>query len=218
MKRIHQLSDKKHFLFSIIILSFLKKCAIITERLLLFNTVIVMSGSENFFAKILDSIREWLTAALRNLSHTEIGMNSAVRIAMVTISILAIWFLFKRMLKSQIKESAFLLWTLPAFLLFVYGMWPELTYYVADKTHLAFGYALVVTVPFIALLYYLAFKQMCQISAIMSKVVELGSVVSLQKHEIEVLKKRIAELESDGAAEQPAQRRLADQNVEVTIK
>ena len=154
-----------------------------------------MNGSDNFFIRILDSIHSWLTDVLRNLSHTEIGMNSAVRIIMVTISLLVIWFLFKRMLKSQIKESAFLLWTLPAFLLFVYGLWPELTYYVADLTHLAYGYALVVTVPFIALLYYLAFKQMCQISAIMSKVVELGSVVSLQKHEIDQLKKRIAELE-----------------------
>ncbi len=154
-----------------------------------------MNGSDNFFIRILDAIQSWLTEMLRNLSHTEIGMNSAVRIIMVTISLLVIWFLFKRMLKSQIKESAFLLWTLPAFLLFVYGLWPELTYYVADLTHLAYGYALVVTVPFIALLYYLAFKQMCQIAAIMSKVVELGSVVSLQKHEIAELKKRIAELE-----------------------
>ena len=156
-----------------------------------------MNGSDNFLKKLLDAIASWLTGVLRNLSHTEIGMNSAVRIMMVTISLLVIWFLFKRMLKSQIKESAFLLWTLPAFLLFVYGMWPELTYYVADLTHLAYGYALVVTVPFIALLYYLAFKQMCQISAIMSKVVELGSVVSLQKHEIYELKKRIGELENE---------------------
>ena len=177
-----------------------------------------MSSSDNFIIRILDSISRWLTAVLRNLSHTEIGMNSAVRIAMVTISILVMWFLFKRMLKSQIKESAFLLWTLPAFLLFVYGMWPELTYYVADLTHLAFGYALVVTVPFIALLYYLAFKQMCQISAIMSKVVELGSVVSLQKHEIEELKKRIAELES-GEPECPSTQQTAEEKeVEVTIK
>ena len=176
----------------------------------------IMNSSNNFIIKTLDSISEWLTSVLRNLSHTPIGMNSAVRIAMVTISILVIWFLFKRMLKSQIKESAFLLWTLPAFLLFVYGMWPELTYYVANKTHLAFGYALVVTVPFIALLYYLAFKQMCQISAIMSKVVELGSVVSLQKHEIDELKKRIALLESAGqdAAGTPAD----DASVEVIVK
>ena len=106
-----------------------------------------MNGSDNFLKKLLDAIASWLTGVLRNLSHTEIGMNSAVRIMMVTISLLVIWFLFKRMLKSQIKESAFLLWTLPAFLLFVYGMWPELTYYVADLTHLAYGYALVVTVP-----------------------------------------------------------------------
>ena len=183
-----------------------------------------MSGSENLFIRILDSIRKWLTNVQHNLSHTEIGMNSAVRIAMVAISILVIWFLFKRMLKSQIKESAFLLWTLPAFLLFVYGMWPELTYYVADLTHLAYGYALVVTVPFIALLYYLAFRQMCQISGIMSKVVELGSVVSLQKHDINELKKRIAELEaSDGAENHPlpnhsdAQDKNQNQNVEVTI-
>ena len=159
-----------------------------------------MNGSDNILKRTLDAIASWLTNVLRNLSHTEIEMNSAVRIIMVTISLLVIWFLFKRMLKSQIKESAFLLWTLPAFLLFVYGVWPELTYYVADLTHLAYGYALVVTVPFIALLYYLAFKQMCQISAIMSKVVELGSVVSLQKHEIDELKKRIAELE--GIADQ----------------
>ena len=177
-----------------------------------------MSGSDNIFVRMLDSIRQWLTDVLRNLSHTEIGMNSAVGIAMVTISILVIWFLFKRMLKSQIKESAFLLWTLPAFLLFVYGMWPELTYYVADKTHLAYGYALVVTVPFIALLYYLAFKQMCQISAIMSKVVELGSVVSIQRHEIEQLKKRIAELEGQAPEEPQTQRRTPEENVEVTIK
>ncbi len=168
------------------------------------NAVIAMNGLDNLFIRMLDSIREWLLDVMRNLSHTPIGMNSAVRIAMVTISLLVIWFLFKRMLKSQIKESAFLLWTLPAFLLFVYGMWPELTYFVADKTHLAYGYALVVTVPFIALLYYLAFKQMCQISAIMSKVVELGSVVSLQQHEIDVLKKRIAELESGQSETAPA--------------
>ncbi len=177
-----------------------------------------MNSSDNFFIKILDSIRIWLSDVLRNLSHTPIGMNSAVRIVMVAISLLVIWFLFKRMLKSQIKESAFLLWTLPAFLLFVYGMWPELTYYVADMTHLAFGYALVVTVPFIALLYYLAFKQMCQISGIMSKVVELGSVVSLQKHEIEELKKRIAELESAEPEKQQPLPRAGGQDVEVTIK
>ena len=72
--------------------------------------------------------------------------------------------------------------------------------------------------PFIALLYYLAFKQMCQISAIMSKVVELGSVVSLQKHEIEELKKRIAELES-GEPECPSTQQTAEEKeVEVTIK
>ena len=197
----------------------LKKCAIIIFRQSDYlNTVIEMNSSDNFFIKILDSIRIWLSDVLRNLSHTPIGMNSAVRIVMVAISLLVIWFLFKRMLKSQIKESAFLLWTLPAFLLFVYGMWPELTYYVADMTHLAFGYALVVTVPFIALLYYLAFKQMCQISGIMSKVVELGSVVSLQKHEIEELKKRIAELESAEPEKQQPLPRAGGQDVEVTIK
>ena len=180
--------------------------------------VIVMSASDNFMINILDSISTWLRNVQHNLSHTPIGMNSAVRIAMVTISILVIWFLFKRMLKSQIKESAFLLWTLPAFLLFVYGMWPELTYYVADKTHLAFGYALVVTVPFIALLYYLAFKQMCQISEIMSKVMELGSVVSLQKHEIDKLKKRIAELEASPPQSQAVQDSCENTDIEVTVK
>ena len=180
--------------------------------------MINLNGSGNIFIDVLDAIRAWLTAVLRNLSHTEIGMNSAVRIAMVAISLLVIWFLFKRMLKSQIKESAFLLWTLPAFLLFVYGMWPELTYYVADKTHLTFGYALVVTVPFIALLYYLAFKQMCQISEILSKLVELGSVVSLQKHEINKLKKRIAELESGENKNQPEKSDTDEKKVEVTIK
>ena len=77
---------------------------------------------------------------------------------------------------------------------------------------------LVVTVPFIALLYYLAFKQMCQISAIMSKVVELGSVVSIQRHEIEQLKKRIAELEGQAPEEPQTQRRTPEENVEVTIK
>ena len=177
-----------------------------------------MNGSNNIIIRMLDSIRAWLVVVLRNLSHTELGMNVAVRIAMVSISMLVIWFLFKRMLKSQIKESAFLLWTLPAFLLFVYGMWPELTYFVADLTHLAYGYALVVTVPFIALLYYLAFKQMCQISSIMSKVVELGSVVSLQNHEIEELKKQIAKLESAAADRQSAKDSPDNHPVEVIVK
>ncbi|MBQ1412122.1 MAG: hypothetical protein IIY93_02910, partial [Clostridia bacterium] len=39
-----------------------------------------------------------------------------------------------------------------------------------------------------------AFKQMCQISALTSKVVELGSVVSIQKHEIEELHRQIDEM------------------------
>lgn len=163
-----------------------------------------MNGLERLIKKILDSMMLWIMDVMDNLSHTEIGMNVAVRIVMVSVSLLVIWFLFKRMLKSQIKESAFLLWTLPAFLLFVYGLWPELTYYVADLTHLAYGYALVVTVPFIALLYYLAFKQMCQISEIISKVTELGSVVSLQKHEIEELKKQVDALKAAVSAKEPA--------------
>ena len=163
-----------------------------------------MNGLERLIKKILDSIMLWIMDVMDNLSYTEIGMNVAVRIVMVAVSLLVIWFLFKRMLKSQIKESAFLLWTLPAFLLFVYGLWPELTYYVADLTHLAYGYALVVTVPFIALLYYLAFKQMCQISEIISKVTELGSVVSLQKHEIEELKKQVDALKAAVSAKEPA--------------
>ena len=170
------------------------------------------------FQDLLNRLYVWISHNISYFIERGLGMNVVVRTIMVTISLLVFWFLFKRMLKSQIKESAFLLWTLPAFLLFVYGMWPELTYYVADLTHLAFGYALVVTVPFIALLYYLAFKQMCQISAIMSKVVELGSVVSLQKHEIEELKKRIAGLES-GEPECPSTQQTAEEKeVEVTIK
>ena len=170
------------------------------------------------FQDLLNRLYVWISHNISYFIERGLGMNVVVRTIMVTISLLVLWFLFKRMLKSQIKESAFLLWTLPAFLLFVYGMWPELTYYVANLTHLAFGYALVVTVPFIALLYYLAFKQMCQISAIMSKVVELGSVVSLQKHEIEELKKRIAELES-GEPECPSTQQTAEEKeVEVTIK
>ena len=176
-----------------------------------------MNGSGNIFKRILDAIMSWLVDVMANLSHTELGMNVAVRIAMVTISLLVIWFLFKRMLKSQIKESAFLLWTLPAFLLFVYGVWPELTYFVADLTHLAYGYALVVTVPFIALLYYLAFKQMCQISGILSKVMELGSVVSLQKHEIEQLKKQIAELKASAPRESGMRQSSAEGSAPVDV-
>lgn len=172
-----------------------------------------MNESDNFIKRILDSMMQWLIDVLHNLAKTEIGMNVAVRVLMVTVSLLVIWFLFKRMLKSQIKESSFLMWTLPAFLLFVYGVWPELAYYVSDLTHMAYGYALVVTVPFIALLYYLAFKQMCQISAITSKVVELGSIVSLQKREIDMLKKQIAELEGSAESSSPAEK-----SVEVIVK
>lgn len=133
------------------------------------------------------------------LDETNIGLNVAVRVIMIAVSLSVIIFLFKRMLKSQIKESAFLMWTLPAALLFVYGVWPELTYYVADLTHMAYGYALVVTVPFITLLYYIAFKYMCQLAALTSKVVELGSVVSIQKREIDDLKKQIAAMQTNNA-------------------
>lgn len=155
-----------------------------------------MNGFLNFFKNLLDAFFKRVSGSLNYLNESDIGMNVAVRLIMVIVSVMVIIFLFKRMLKSQIKESSFLMWTLPAFLLFVYGVWPELTYKVAEITHMAYGYALVVTVPFIALLYYLAFKQMCQISAITSKVVELGSVVSIQKHEIAELTRRLAELQA----------------------
>ena len=177
-----------------------------------------MDNLLNSFIKLLYDLYVWLSHNISYFVERGIGMNVVVRTIMVTISLLVFWFLFKRMLKSQIKESSFLMWTLPAFLLFVFGVWPEITYFISDLTHMSYGYALVVTVPFIALLYYLAFKQMCQISAIMSKVVELGSVVSLQKHEIDELKKRIAELESEQSAKQPAQQRTGEEKVEVTIQ
>lgn len=145
----------------------------------------------NYF---LDMLGEWMRGWINYLDDMNMGLNIAVRVIMIVLSIMVISFLFKRMLKSQIKESAFLMWTLPAALLFIYGVWPELTYYIADLTHMAYGYALVVTVPFIALLYFIAFKYMCQIAALTSKVVELGSVVSLQKHEIDDLKKQISSM------------------------
>lgn len=148
------------------------------------------------FKQLLDAFFSHVSDNMSHLHQSDVGLNVVVRIIMVAVSIMVIVFLFKRMLKSQIKESSFLMWTLPAALLFVYGVWPELTYKVADMTHMAYGYALVVTVPFIALLYYLAFKQMCQISAITSKVVELGSVVSIQKHEIEELTRRLDEMKA----------------------
>ena len=148
----------------------------------------------NFIKQLLDEFFSRVSSSISSLSQNHIGMNVVVRVIMVAVSVTVIAFLFKRMLKRQIKESSFLMWTLPAALLFVYGVWPELTYKVANMTHMAYGYALVVTVPFISLLYYLAFKQMCQISAITSKIVELGSVVSIQKHEIEDLNRRLEEL------------------------
>lgn len=150
----------------------------------------------DFFKNLLDWFFDRITDSMGYMQDSDIGLNVAVRVIMVTSSVMVIVFLFRRMLRSQIKESSFLMWTLPAALLFVYGMWPELTYKVADMTHMAYGYALVVTVPFIALLYYLAFKQMCQISAITSKVVELGSVVSIQKHEIEELHRQLDEMKA----------------------
>lgn len=150
----------------------------------------------NFFKELLDELFSAVSSGMSQLDESDIGLNVAVRVIMVTVSLMVIIFLFKRMLKSQIKESSFLMWTLPAALLFVYGVWPELTYKVAEMTHMAYGYALVVTVPFIALLYYLAFKQMCQISAITSKIIELGSVVSIQKHEIQQLTLQLDELKA----------------------
>ena len=167
----------------------------------------------------LDALFDRLTGSMSYMQQSYIGLNVAVRLIMVTVSVTVIVFLFKRMLKSQIKESSFLMWTLPAFLLFVYGVWPELTYKIADLTHMAYGYALVVTVPFIAMLYYLAFKKMCQISAITSKIVELGSAVSIQKHEIEALKQRIAELEDTGdSAAKDAPAADGEPAVEVVIQ
>lgn len=150
---------------------------------------------DSIISELGNSMLDWINY----LDDTNIGLNVAVRVVMIVLSVSVISFLFKRMLKSQIKESAFLMWTLPAALLFVYGVWPEVTYYVADLTHMAYGYALVVTVPFIALLYYIAFRYMCQIAELTSKVVELGSVVSLQKHEIDDLKKQVAAMQSDNA-------------------
>ena len=149
-----------------------------------------------FLKRFLDAFFDRLTSSMGYMQDSDIGLNVAVRVIMVSASVMVIVFFFKRMLKSQIKESSFLMWTFPAALLFVYGVWPELTYKVADMTHMAYGYALVVTVPFIALLYYLAFKQMCQISALTSKVVELGSVVSIQKHEIEELHRQIDQMKA----------------------
>lgn len=150
----------------------------------------------NNFEDQLNKLYVWISHNISYFVERGIGMNVVVRTIMVTISLLVLWFLFKRMLKSQIKESSFLMWTLPAFLLFVFGVWPEITYFISDLTHMSYGYALVVTVPFISLLYYLAFKQMCQISELMSKVVELGSVVSLQKHEIAELHRQIAAMKN----------------------
>lgn len=160
----------------------------------------------NNLNQIILSLGDIMSKWLDYLDETDIGLNVAVRLIMIAVSVSVIIFLFKRMLCSQIKESAFLMWTLPAALLFVYGVWPEVTYYVADLTHMAYGYALVVTVPFIALLYYFAFRYMCQIAALTSKVEELGSMVSLQKHEIEELQIQLDEIrQSDKSAQKPTQ-------------
>ena len=76
----------------------------------------------DFFKGRLDALFDRLTGSMSYMQQNDIGLNVAVRLIMVTASVMVILFLFKRMLKSQIKESSFLMWTLPAFLLFVYGV------------------------------------------------------------------------------------------------
>lgn len=119
-------------------------------------------------------------------------MTSGLRILLLTTSVLAAVWMFRRIRKCRVKQEDATFWVCFAFALAILGIFPELSYFMSDKL----GFMAPVNFIFLVIIFLLIEKLLSvsiQVSLLESKVEVMAAELAIRNKDIEEKSKGIKE-------------------------
>lgn len=114
-------------------------------------------------------------------------MTLALQLTIITLGIVLLTVIIIAAIQKKISESHALLWVVPCFLIIIGGIFPQLTYVLADFFHAEYPPAIVFALAII-ISYLILFQCFKSLSVLTMKNKELASQIALLNEQIRELK------------------------------
>lgn len=114
-------------------------------------------------------------------------MTLALQITIIALGIVLLTVIIIAAIQKKISESHALLWIIPCFLIIIGGIFPQLTYFLADFFHTEYPPAIVFALAII-ISYLILFQCFKSLSILTMKNKELASQIALLNEQIRELK------------------------------
>lgn len=122
-------------------------------------------------------------------------MTLALQLTIIALGIVLLAVIIIAAIQKKISEPHALLWIIPCFLIIIGGIFPQLTYFLADFFHTEYPPAIVFALAII-ISYLILFQCFKSLSILTMKNKELASQIALLNEQIQELKKE-KEMSSD---------------------
>lgn len=115
-------------------------------------------------------------------------MTLALQLTIIALGIALLTIIIIAAIEKKISESHALLWIVPCFLIIIGGIFPQLTYFLADFFHAEYPPAIVFALAII-ISYLILFQCFKSLSVLTMKNKELTSQIALLNEELHELRK-----------------------------
>jgi len=130
-------------------------------------------------------------------------MTLGIQIIIIALGFLLLAIILKATIQKKISESHALLWIVPCFLIIFGGIFPQITYSLAEIFHTGYPPALVFALAII-ISYLILFQSFKQLSILSMRNKELASQIALLSAQVRALKEELAETKTGTPARQEA--------------
>lgn len=130
-------------------------------------------------------------------------MTLGLQIIIISLGVLLLAVILKATIQKKISESHALLWIVPCFLIIFGGIFPQITYSLAELFHTGYPPALVFSLAII-FSYLILFQSFKQLSVLSRRNKELASQVALLTAQVHTLKEELEESKAETLAKQEA--------------
>ena len=130
-------------------------------------------------------------------------MTLGIQIIIIALGFLLLAIILKATIQKKISESHALLWIVPCFLVILGGIFPQITYSLAEVFHTGYPPALVFALAII-ISYLILFQSFKQLSILSMRNKELASQIALLTTQVLSLKEELEEAKTETLAKQEA--------------
>ncbi len=130
-------------------------------------------------------------------------MTLGLQIIIISLGFLLLAIILKATIQKKISESHALLWIVPCFLIILGGIFPQITYSLAEIFHTGYPPALVFALAII-ISYLIVFQSFKQLSILSMRNKELASQIALLTEQVHTLKEELKETKSESLVNQEA--------------